>query len=392
MRVVFVGLLFCEESLDRAKTDCKKGIQMATHLFQARLIEGFRKLDGVKVKTVCFPPIGSFPINYRKLFSKEYEGENFLQIGYLNLPVIKHRIQEKKLYKTLSDEVAEGEKTFFVVYSLFPPFVNTLNRIKAENPNIHVCLIQPDTVPGRNDAEEYMSRKTVKLGNRLVESCKNFDSFVVFSKYITNALEIGNRPYVVTECICNNSQKMNLSNCSGENIFLYTGSTGVSGNVEMLVDAFTFIQGAELWICGYGEGDDYISEVSKAHDNIKFFGFVSQNRVDELRDHCDYLINPRMPTGTYTKYSFPSKTAEYLMSGKPVVMYKLEAIPDEYDEYINYLHSDDAESLSKEIQEITKLDYDSLLKKASRAREYMIENKNEMSQAKRIIELMSSNS
>ena len=38
-------------------------------------------------------------------------------------------------------------------------------------------------------------------------------------------------------------------------------------------------------------------------------------------------VNPRQNNEEFTKYSFPSKTMEYLASGVPVVAYKLDGIP-----------------------------------------------------------------
>ena len=51
------------------------------------------------------------------------------------------------------------------------------------------------------------------------------------------------------------------------------------------------------------------------------------------------LINLRNPEDKYTKYSFPSKTFEYMVSGTPFFTTKLEGIPSEYYNYLYCIDS-----------------------------------------------------
>ena len=103
--------------------------------------------------------------------------------------------------------------------------------------------------------------------------------------------------------------------------------------------------------------EEELKLLSQNNDNIKFFGFIKHEEVEKLQNECDFLINPRRPSGTYTKYSFPSKTVEYMLTAKPVIMYKLEAIPDEYDGYLNYLTADTAEKIAEELKQIFEKDF-----------------------------------
>ena len=80
----------------------------------------------------------------------------------------------------------------------------------------------------------------------------------------------------------------------------------------------------------------------KSHANIRYFGFVSHERALELQAKAALLINPRSPKGVFTRYSFPSKTLEYMRSGKPVVCHRLEGIPEEYDPYLQYIEGEGA--------------------------------------------------
>ena len=95
-----------------------------------------------------------------------------------------------------------------------------------------------------------------------------------------------------------------------------------------------------------------------------------------------------MPTGTYTKYSFPSKTMEYLLSGIPTVMYKLEGIPDEYNAFLNYFPSENTNEVADYINELINQEYLILLDKANRGKEFVLKEKNAIVQAQKILDLM----
>ena len=77
-----------------------------------------------------------------------------------------------------------------------------------------------------------------------------------------------------------------------------------------------------------------------------------------------------------------------MMTGKPVIMYKLEAIPNEYDEYLNYLEGDSSDAIAEELKRIAGLDYGQLADKAMAGRKFMLENKSASVVGKRIIQFL----
>ena len=100
------------------------------------------------------------------------------------------------------------------------------------------------------------------------------------------------------------------------------------------------------------------------------------------------LVNPRMNNEEFTKYSFPSKNLEYLASGVPLIAYKLDGIPDEYDKYINYVPDNDSQSLANMICKICELPVSERNKQGSQARQFVTENKNAVAQTQKIAELL----
>lgn len=364
---------------------------MAAHIFQCNLLQGLEAQPRVRMSVFNIPPTGSFPINNEYFISKTYQwGECRKQVGYVNLPWIKHQIQKNKLYQEVKQQISDTEPTYLLLYSLYQPFLEVAKRIKSKFPWVHVCVLQTDAVPGRDDMEQMMTRKAKLRGDKAVLLAKQSDSFVLLTENLTEPLEVGNRPYIVLECICDANKPLAEIAKTIPKTFLYTGAVAKVYGIEELVDAFKNIPDAQLWICGEGDARGLVEEAAAKYNNIVYFGFVPQEKIKDIQDKCAFLINPRRPSGTYTKYSFPSKTAEYMMTSKPVIMYKLEALPDSYDEYLNYLSGITSQEIAVQLQQILSLDYRLLVEKARKGREFMMENKTNVIAGQRIIQFLSS--
>lgn len=100
------------------------------------------------------------------------------------------------------------------------------------------------------------------------------------------------------------------------------------------------------------------------------------------------LVNPRQNNEEFTKYSFPSKTMEYLSSGIPVVAYKLDGIPDEYDQYIQYVADDSIESLKMKLVEVCEMTREERQELGNIGRNFVLTRKNSTIQVRKICEMI----
>ena len=90
--------------------------------------------------------------------------------------------------------------------------------------------------------------------------------------------------------------------------------------IKNLVDAFSLIESNNyrLVLCGTGDAEDYIKEKIATDERIIFVGQVTVEIAREWMQKADILVNPRQNDEEYTKYSFPSKTLEYMLAAKPI--------------------------------------------------------------------------
>lgn len=99
-------------------------------------------------------------------------------------------------------------------------------------------------------------------------------------------------------------------------------------------------------------------------------------------------MNPRKGDEEFTKYSFPSKIMEYMMSGRPVLCFKLPGMPEEYDAYLNYFKGTSPEQMAEEILRLCTAGEDYLNQQGEKARAFVLNHKNSRVQTQKMIRMI----
>ncbi|MDM8337653.1 glycosyltransferase [Mediterranea massiliensis] len=394
MRIVFLGGIYPNCRRDEIIKNSKRGVQFAADNFQNSFIQGLID-NGLPVKIVSLPFISSFPFGYRKLYVK---GGNFEfnqkmigeMVSYINIPFVRYRLNN--LQQLLWASLRDWDDCYLIVYSLQRHLIKVALNAKKCFPKIKICLIIPDL-------PEYMSFNKVYtfLGlknddiNYIYRHINKANYYVVLTKQMAERLKIRNREWICIEGIYNEKLAIDKSlNKSSHKVILYSGAIHKRYGLGMLLDAFRQINddNFRLWICGDGDYKNEIVSVAAKDSRIKYFGTLPIEKVLELQKKATLLINPRTAVGEYTKYSFPSKTMEYLASGTPVLMYSLPGIPEEYSQYY-YKIDDDCTStrLAETIMSICNQSSDELLKFGERAASFIKTNKNAKIQVRKMLDI-----
>ena len=161
-------------------------------------------------------------------------------------------------------------------------------------------------------------------------------------------------------------------------------------NLELLLQAMKELHDPdiELWLCGSGEMEEEIRAYAAQDSRIRFFGFLPHEEAVQLQKQATVLVNPRTNQGEYTKYSFPSKTMEYMASGRPVMMFRLDGIPGEYDPFLTYIPEESAASIRDTAESLRKLSPSELDEMGARGREFVLKNKNRNVQMHRVLDFI----
>lgn len=396
MNIIFLGGFIPKSHRNLINTESIGSIQHAADSLQHGFLEGLSKCLPNRLLTINLPFIGSYPRKFRKIFYPSsidtINGTEILTIKFLNLAIIKYFYRTYASIKNLLYQTHNGD--WVVVYSAHPPFLISALLCKIVKRKIHLCLILPDL-------PEHMGRQTGLQGtlNKIYtklfyRAILKFDCFALLTSKMAERIGITKDKYVIIEGIATPKLDANIKCTTFSNVrsILYTGTLAEKYGVKNLIDAFLKLdnQNIRLFICGEGDSKSYIEEKSKLDYRIKFFGQVDRLESIKLQNNSTILINPRLPGDEYTEYSFPSKVMEYMSSGRPVVMYRLPGIPDEYFQHCIVPDDLSVEKLSSCIKAALEMSEDELTKIGAHARNFVLECKNPVVQANKLLDLMKS--
>ena len=360
--------------------------------YQWNLIDGLNANLEKPVSIINVLPVGIWKKQYSDLVLEDrhwtYNGADCFEIGGVNLPLIKQHQRYRKTLRLLK----QSQDKKILIYSPYLPFLKAIRKLDK---SYHVTLVVTD-LPEFYDLGKVspLRRFLRKINNRSVYKCmERVNSFVLLTEQMKEPLRVGDRPYTIVEGICNPHLFDSIEapdTPAKEKIILYTGTLHEKFGIGNLLNAFAGIDNPDyrLWICGGGDMKEKIEQAAENDPRIRFFGYVPKNTICEMQLQATVLVNPRPNNEAYTKYSFPSKTMEYMLSGKPVIMYKLDGIPDEYDDYLCYVPDDSVSSLRETIVSVCDLSEEKRNHIGENARSFLIQKKNTRVQAKEILRML----
>lgn len=390
MTDVFLGFVFDESKEKELLSLSKCGLQTAANQYQIGFLSGLEK----KATVFSVLSVGAYPHkNKRLVYKGEIVETSFATIHYtpfVNFYGIRDKMFEHGLYHKLKKVVQEQTHTTIYVYSLFVPFLKVIKKMKKIFADkITIVLIIPDlpgkygimrnkyTLAGIKDRLDFREKMTLPV---------YADRYVFLTESMKELFPM--KPYTVIEGFLPQS-KFDYTAQRKPYSILYTGSLNGAFGIEMLLRAFEKIDDDkyELWICGSGNQEKLVVERAHMDRRIKFMGYLPKQDIMELQTRCDILINPRSDKGNYTKYSFPSKTMEYILSGSKVVMYRLNGVGEDYYDFIYTIENGGVEQMIQTIISACE-DQEFYRGKWKKQIEWIQNNKNAKAQCKKMKEMI----
>lgn len=368
-------------------------VTISTTTFQKAFLSGFEH-SPLKPYIINAPDIGSWPKRCKRLSIPSsrsfFHGMICDNVGYCNITLIKQKSIYYSLKKRLKKKIAlyKGETVIIIVYSLIYPYLKAAIDIKKEFPNVKVSCIVLDLPEFFGDNTTLLYRLLGGNTNKTYRIAKEIDSYVLLTEYMRDPLQINNKPWLLMEGVYDPRPEKSAKKHS--KTVLYTGKLDSRFGIRELVDNFTRLKGRDyqLWICGSGADCEYVVKKAKEDTRIHFFGLVKQDKVFEMQKEASLLINPRKPEGEYTKYSFPSKTMEYMASGTPTLMYHLPGMPKDYEDKVVLFKDSSDNTFCDTLEEwLNKPQYE-LDAFGEKARTFILENKTAEKQITRFVDFI----
>ena len=346
------------------------------------LIEGLAK--GAQVDVVANPPVNRSVLAEPFVsLPKETEGG----ACYHYIPAIRNPVLKAAVV---------GLGTFFRTLLLIRKdsavIVDGLNRVTALSallaarlrgaPCVGIVTDLPDMLGG--------SRFSKKFANFVIGHCTHY---VLLTEAMNAYLNKGGRPYVILEGhsdVAMREKIPSLEKKSHPRICFYAGGVSEQYGLGNLVEGFRMadVENAVLHIYGPGDYVEQLREIAEKDSRIFYGGMLLNHEIVEKELEATLLVNPRPTHEEYVQYSFPSKTMEYMASGTAVLTTVLPGMPREYHPYVFLLEDESPAGIAAKLREVLQNPDEALFEKGNRARAFVLEEKNNVIQARKILEML----
>lgn len=372
---------------------------VASVVFETAILEGLKENE-IEVSIFSFPMIPNFWTSKilgwgakKQMLDCGYNVTWLPTINILGLKQISRYISARYIIRKWLKEHRDEEGTV-LLYSICPFIAPSVVKLCGKY-NKKSVVIVPD-LPSNMfmnhkmvGVKKYLSKKYLDLTKN---TQKKFDGYIYLTRFMREVIN-STAPSIVIEGVVNKpALSMEKNEKSFPRAIMYAGRLHEKYGIKNLIEAYLSIphQDNELWLFGAGSFENEILEYSKQDSSIKFWGNIDRNKILAYEQQATLLVNCRSHEDEYAKYSFPSKTMEYMASGTPVYTTKLPGIPKEY---VKYLFTSDSNSVD-EIQKVLEMVFDmseiELNMIGKNAKKFVVEEKNAKKQAEKIIYLLNS--
>lgn len=397
MTILFITGLYPIEKVEYYRKNTKNNtLQFAPNEYQWRIVEGLCE-NNVNFHVISCPFLPCYP-KYKYIYTSggllEYKKEVIGEyLNYCTIPILKYSSLLLRLRKSIKKYLNsnKNDDIYIITYNSLGFMQEAIKPLKKRY-NIKLCSIITDLIDDATNSIFKLSFfKFIQARieqERIWKSYKYTDGFILLSKYMVECIPQAINKSIVIEGI-SKSNALEEIKLKKDNIksIIYTGILAEFAGIKNLISAFMNTNNINyrLIICGSGELENYVKECTEKDSRIIYKGSVAHDEVIKLQSNATVVINPRLPSVSLTKYSFPSKTIEYLLSGTPMIGYQLTGIPEEYYNYFYTPCDYTIDSLTETINTVLDKPSEELKEKASKARNFILNNKTSQKQISKII-------
>lgn len=363
-----------------AKVAVKPAFQ--SQKYHRLLIEGLAANSRVDV--IANPPVNRAVLDQAFIcLSREEEGG----ACYHNLPAIRNPLLKAAWV---------GLGTFFQILRLADRdsavVVDGLNRVTAlagmlaarlrRIPCVGIVTDLPDMLGGGGFSK--------KLANFVIDHCS---AYVFLTQAMNGHLNPTGKPYVILEGhadIAMEKRTPSLERKQHPRVCLYAGGVSRQYGLANLVEGFRLanLPDTELHIYGPGDYVEELKTVAAEDSRVKYGGMLLNTEIVDKEMEATLLVNPRPTSEEFVKYSFPSKTMEYMSTGTPVLTTVLPGMPEEYHPYVNLIREETPQGIACALRETLERSDEALLEQGMAARSFVLTQKDNVTQAGKILEML----
>lgn len=394
MESLYIALLSSKRLVDYLKESTGINPGYAGQKFNRLIIEGLNK-NGIRCGT-----FSSIPVNRRmskKLFwnvkPETEDGISYTYIPFINFPYIHNVCLLLCSFFYVLWWGARKRQEKFILMDVLNVSICIGSLLACKIIGIHCVGVVTDMPGMMVDASTNGGGKkwisAAKINQMYISS---FDSYVFLTEQMNPVINKKNRPYIVMEGLADSSINSGkaIREESSLRSMLYAGGLHERYGLKKLVEAFMCTDNPSYKLIIYGSGP-FVEELKqhvKDDARIEYRGVASNEVVMKAEAEASVLVNPRPTTEEFTKYSFPSKNMEYMSIGRPLLTTKLPGMPVEYYDYVYLFEDETIEGYKKAIEDVFSKTMLELNQKGTTAQRWILENKNNVKQTMRILDMV----
>lgn len=348
--------------------------------------------------------ISAFPVNrqwtkqiYFPREEERFDNIHYIYGAFLNLPILR---QWTRYVQSKWDirKIQKCSKECTIVCDVLNQSLAKAARNIGSRYGIPVVGIVTD-VPGhtsgaRSKTYSFLKRKISALSTKIAEKdMKKYDAYLLLTEAMNDVVNKNNKPYIVLEGHCDDRMEQAENRLEAKNypkVAMYAGGIHKEFGIERLVNAF--IKGNfsewELHIYGDGNYQNELKELGSKVSNVKYYGVQPNSVIIEKQLQATLLLNPRLTDAEYVKYSFPSKTLEYMASGTPLCTTRLPGMPEEYYPFVYFFDDETEDGMLSTLREVLSKDIQTYHMFGEKAKDFVMSQKTNVKQAKKLIDFI----
>lgn len=384
MKILFMGSVVTPDLAEKLT-----GTSIAGNKMQYCVVKELSHYPDIRIDAITVKSRAAFPrdlVAFEKSdIIKLFENVHGYCISYCNIPIIKQVWHTLSMYQSAKRYIkSKGTPDVLLTYNLFPQTGWGAIRLgkKYNIPVVTLLADLPiDDAAERNGLMRFWRSIFDSVTRKCIGQC---DNIVALNKNAVDIYHPGAN-YIVIDGGIEITAINSIETARQKNI-VFAGSLVKYNGIVQLVNAMKFVQDKNIVLNIYGDGDlhEFVAKSAKKESNIIYHGRVNSSSLNKIYQEAWLLINPRPVDDKIAFVTFPSKIFEYLLSGTPVLSTRLSGFSEEYNNVMFFSQKDNAESLGRAINQISDLSNDQLNELASKAQQFIINNKTWEKQCRKI--------
>ncbi len=394
MKILYISSVCTPKVLDYIFATSKIKPGQAIQKFHRLLIEGFAKhTDFCQVEVLSSLPITPFSHNRKWWILPDdmWKGVRFSYVPVINSPVIKHVfVFWSTFFKVIFWRFSNYNKKKIVICDILNVSIVWSTFLACKLTKQPMAVIVTDLpvfmVSGAKN-QSYLQNQYLKITSFVLN---RFDYYIGLTEQMNTVVNPLDKPFLVMEGLVDAGIKIKERNENIKNtkrVILYAGGIYEMYGVKSLIEAFMELKSKDVELHIYGSGDleSKMSQYCEIDNRIIYHGVVSNTIVVARLEEAAILINPRPTTEEFTKFSFPSKNMEYMVSGTPLLTSKLPGMPSEYNDYVYLIEDETVLGISETLKYLLSKPEDELIYFGKMAQHFVLNKKSNIQQAKKIL-------